>query len=271
MRKPTSADGAGVSKVKVAILAGGYGTRLSEETDARPKPMVEIGTKPIIWHIMKHYSHYGFNEFVILAGYKSYMIKEYFANYYLHNSDISVDTKGGKLTVHSNDSEAWTITVAETGLDTMTGGRVKRAQKYLGEAPFLLTYGDGLTDLDIKKLVKFHESKQQVLTLTAIQPEGRFGALDIRDDATVARFLEKPKGDGSWVNGGFFVCEPKIFDYITEGDKTILERSPMEGLARDGQINAYKHDGFWKCMDTMRDKQELNSLWSTGEAPWKTK
>lgn len=255
--------------MKVAILAGGFGTRISEETDIRPKPMVEIGGKPILWHIMKHYSHYGFNEFVILLGYKGYLIKEYFANYYLHQSDITIDTKAGSFKVHANESEDWKITMVETGPETMTGGRVKRAEKYLGGETFMLTYGDGVCDIDVRKLVSFHREQKKTLTLTAIQPEGRFGILDIKEDHTVARFLEKPRGDGSWINGGFFVCEPKIFSAITEGDKTIFERTPMESLAKQGQLAAYQHEGFWKCMDTLRDKQELNSIWASGRAPWK--
>ncbi len=254
--------------MKVAILAGGYGTRLSEETDIRPKPMVEIGGKPILWHIMKHYSAYGFNEFVVLLGYKGYTIKEYFANYYLHQSDITIDTKAGKLSVHSNDSEDWKITLVETGPETMTGGRVKRAEKYLAGEAFMLTYGDGVSDVNVKKLVEFHQSQKKILTLTAIQPEGRFGVLDIGAENKVQRFLEKPRGDGSWINGGFFVCDPKIFGYLGDGDKTIFERAPMETLASEGQLAAYQHEGFWKCMDTLRDKQELNQLWASGKAPW---
>lgn len=254
--------------MKVAILAGGFGTRLSEETDIRPKPMVEIGGKPILWHIMKHYSSYGFNEFVVLLGYKGYTIKEYFANYYLHQSDITIDTKAGKLTVHSNDSEDWKITLVETGPETMTGGRVKRAEKYLAGETFMLTYGDGVSDVNVKKLVEFHQTQKKILTLTAIQPEGRFGVLDIGAENKVQRFLEKPRGDGSWINGGFFVCEPGIFGYLRDGDKTIFERTPMETLASEGQLTAYQHEGFWKCMDTLRDKQELNQMWASGKAPW---
>lgn len=257
--------------MKIAILAGGFGTRLSEETDVRPKPMVEIGGRPILWHIMQHYSHYGHREFVILTGYKSYFIKEYFANYYLHQSDVTFETKTGKMTVHSNESEDWKITIVDTGMETQTGGRVLRAKKYLDDAPFMLTYGDGLTDLDIGSLVGFHKENKKTLTMTAIQPEGRFGALDIRADQSVARFLEKPKGDGAWINGGFFVCEPTIFKYLTEGDKTIFERTPMELMAKDNQLAAFKYDGFWKCMDTLRDKNELQNLWTQGRAPWKAR
>ncbi|CAN5573107.1 glucose-1-phosphate cytidylyltransferase [soil metagenome] len=257
--------------MKVAILAGGFGTRIGEETVARPKPMIEIGGKPILWHIMKHYSSFGFREFVILLGYRGYMIKEYFANYYLHQCDVTVDTKTGQLTMHSNQSEDWKITLVDTGPDTMTGGRVLRAEKYLGGAPFMLTYGDGVSDIDVGKLVEFHKKQKKTLTLTAIQPEGRFGVVDIRDDSSVAKFLEKPRGDGSWINGGYFVCEPSIFASITSGDKTIFERGPMESLASANQIAAYRHEGYWKCMDTLRDRQDLESVWASGQAPWKTK
>lgn len=255
--------------MKIALLAGGLGTRIGEETVTRPKPMIEIGGKPILWHIMKHYSKHGFNEFVVLLGYKGYMIKEFFANYYLHQCDVTIDTKTGQMTMHKNESEDWKITLVETGPETMTGGRVLRARKYLEGAPFMLTYGDGVSDIDIGKLVEFHQSQKKTLTLTAIQPEGRFGVVDIKADSSVAKFLEKPRGDGSWINGGFFVCEPTIFDSIKDGDKTIFERGPMESLAAQGQIAAYRHEGFWKCMDTLRDKQELEALWDSGKAPWK--
>lgn len=254
--------------MKVAILAGGYGTRLSEETDIRPKPMVEIGGKPILWHIMKHYSHYGHNDFVVLLGYKSYFIKEYFANYFLHQSDVTIDIKNNKMEIHNNTSEPWRVTLVDTGLDTMTGGRVKRAQKYLGNETFMLTYGDGVSNVDIDKLISFHKKSGKAMTLTSVQPEGRFGALELEGDL-IRRFAEKPKGDGAWINGGFFVCEPNVFDYITEGDSTILERKPLEGLANDGQLVAYKHDSFWQPMDTLRDKMMLESLWNAGKAPWK--
>lgn len=254
--------------MKVAILAGGYGTRLSEETDVRPKPMVQIGGKPILWHIMKHYSFYGHNDFVILLGYKGYYIKEYFANYFLHQSDVSIDIVRNKMEIHNNTSEPWKVTLVDTGADTMTGGRVKRAEKYLKDERFMLTYGDGISDVDLHELEAFHEKNGKLMTLTTVQPEGRFGALEL-DGANVRRFAEKPKGDGSWINGGFFVCEPKIFDYITEGDETILERKPLEALARDGQLVAYKHEKFWKPMDTLRDKMQLEDLWETKKAPWK--
>lgn len=254
--------------MKVAILAGGFGTRLSEETDIKPKPMVEIGGKPIIWHIMKHYSHYGHNEFIILLGYKGYYIKEYFANYFLHQTDVTIDIKNNKMEIHNNTSEPWKVTLVDTGLETMTGGRVKRAEKYLKDETFLLTYGDGLSDVDLHKLISFHKSNGKTMTLTSVQPEGRFGALDLDGDL-IRKFAEKPKGDGSWINGGFFVCEPKIFEYITEGDLTILERAPLEKLASDRQLVAFKHEGFWKPMDTLRDKVQLEQLWDSKKAPWK--
>lgn len=254
--------------MKVAILAGGYGTRISEETDLRPKPMIHIGGKPILWHIMKHYSFYGHTDFVILLGYKGYYIKEYFANYFLHQSDVTFDLSNNKMEIHNNTSEPWKVTLVDTGLETMTGGRVKRAQKYLKDAPFMLTYGDGLSDVNLHELAAFHKKSGKLMTLTTVQPEGRFGALDL-DGTAVKRFAEKPKGDGSWINGGFFVCEPKVFDYITEGDATILERTPLENLAKDNQLVAYKHEKFWKPMDTLRDKNQLEQLWSDKSAPWK--
>lgn len=255
--------------MKVVILAGGYGTRISEESDFKPKPMIDIGGKPIIWHIMKHYSSYGFNEFVLLLGYKSYVIKEYFANYYLHNSDVTIDTAKKSIEVHNNYSENWKITLLETGLDTMTGGRVKRAKDYIGDEPFFLTYGDGVSDVNIKELLKFHKEHGKKLTMTAIQPEGKFGALKIEDTNKVSSFLEKPKGDGAWINGGFFVCEPSVIDTI-EGDSTVFEKQPLESLAKGGELYSYKHHGFWKCMDTLRDKNHLNEMWLSLSAPWKT-
>lgn len=257
--------------MKAVILAGGYGTRISEETELRPKPMIEIGGKPILWHIMKHYSHYGVKDFVILLGYKGYVIKEYFANYFLHQSDVTIDTKNHKMEILNNDSEDWRITLVDTGPGTMTGGRVLRAQKYIGDSTFMLTYGDGVADIDVGRLLEFHKTHGKALTLTAIQPEGRFGVVDIGVDDSVHQFLEKPRGDGSWINGGFFVCEPKVFDYLRQGDATIFERDPMDRLATDRQIAAYKHGGFWKCMDTLRDKQELNAMWEKGEARWMAK
>ena len=254
--------------MKVLILAGGMGTRLSEETNLIPKPMVEIDGKPILWHIMKIYSAYGYNDFIILLGYKGYVIKEYFANYFLHKSDVTFNMKENKMTIHEEHCEPWNVTLIETGLHTMTGGRVKRAQKYVGDEPFMLTYGDGVSDIDIGKLVEFHKAHGKSATMTSVQPEGRFGALVFNEDGEVTSFAEKPKGDGSWINAGFFVCEPKVFDYITEGDSTIFERSPLENLAKDGELYTYHHNGFWKCMDTLRDKQQLQEMCDEGNAPW---
>lgn len=255
--------------MKVLILAGGYGTRLSEETEIRPKPMVEIGGKPILWHIMKIYSSYGFNEFVILLGYKGYYIKEYFANYFLHQSDVTLDISTGEMEVLNNSSEPWKITLLDTGIDSMTGGRIKRAQNLLGKEPFMLTYGDGVSDVNIQELVEFHKSHGKFMTMTSAQPDGRFGALNIEENFQVSSFQEKPKGDGGWINAGFFVCEPKVFDYITDGDNCIFEQAPLQNLAKDGEIFTFKHSGFWKPMDTLRDKQELERLWDSKKAPWK--
>ena len=254
--------------LKVVILAGGFGTRLSEETDFKPKPMVEIGEYPILWHIMKIYSHYGFNDFIICLGYKGYMIKEYFANYFLHNSDVSIDLGQNKIEIMDSHSENWKVTLIDTGLNTMTGGRVKRVQKYIGNETFMLTYGDGVASININKLVEFHEKHGRYATVTAVQPSGRFGSMGISDESIVDEFIEKPAGDGGWVNGGFFVLEPQIFDYI-KGDETIWEREPLETLAKEKQLVAYKHVGFWKPMDTLRDKRELERLWNNGGAPWK--
>lgn len=255
--------------MKVLLLAGGFGTRLSEETDIRPKPMVEVGGKPILWHIMKTYSHYGFNEFVILLGYKGYYIKEYFANYFLHQSDVTIDMTNNKMEIHNNSSEPWKVTLLDTGLDSMTGGRIKRAQNFIGNEPFMLTYGDGIADIDINKLVQFHKSHGKLLTMTSAQPDGRFGALEIDDNNQVKEFKEKPKGDGSWINAGYFVCEPKVFDYILDGDSTVFEQEPLKNLAKDGEIFTYKHHNFWMPMDTLRDKIKLNELWTTNNARWK--
>ncbi|OGR53047.1 MAG: glucose-1-phosphate cytidylyltransferase [Elusimicrobia bacterium GWA2_62_23] len=255
--------------MKVVILSGGMGTRLSEETDLKPKPMAEIGEKPMLWHIMKIYSHYGFNDFVLCLGYKGYMIKEYFANYFLHQADVTIDMKNNKMEVHHKKAEPWRVTMVDTGLNTMTGGRVKRIQKYVGNEPFMLTYGDGVADIDLKKLVAFHRQHGGHATITAIQPLGRFGAIAMKKDGSVKAFQEKPQGDGAWINGGFFVLEPQIFNYIQDGDPTIWEREPLEGLAKDGQLTAYQHKGFWKCMDTLRDKTELENFWKSGKAPWK--
>jgi glucose-1-phosphate cytidylyltransferase len=253
--------------MKVLLLAGGYGTRLSEETDIKPKPMIEIGGQPILWHIMKMYSYYGFNEFVILLGYKGYFIKEYFANYYLHQSDITFDMTDGGMEVHNNSSEPWKVTLIDTGLNSMTGGRVRRAQKFIKDETFMLTYGDGVCDVNIKKLFEFHKASNSKATMTAIQPAGRFGALDINSNL-VNEFVEKPAGDGNWVNGGFMVCEPEVLDLI-ESDSTVFEKYPLQTLAENGELSAYKHTGFWHCMDTLRDKTELNELWDENQAPWK--
>ncbi|MFN4234171.1 MAG: glucose-1-phosphate cytidylyltransferase [Bacteroidia bacterium] len=254
--------------MKVLILAGGFGSRLSEETDIRPKPMAEIGGKPILWHIMKHYSYYGFNEFVILLGYKGYYIKEYFANYFLHQSDVTIDLSNNQMQVHNNTSEPWKVTLLDTGLNTMTGGRIKRAKDFINNQTFMLTYGDGVSNVNLLELLKFHKNHGKAITMTSVQPEGRFGALQIDASQKVLSFMEKPKGDGSWINGGFFVCEPKVIDYITDDD-TIFEREPLENLAKDGELYTYRHDGFWKCMDTLRDKNQLNELWNSNNAKWK--
>ena len=254
--------------MKVLLLAGGFGTRLSEETEIRPKPMAEIGGKPILWHIMKGYSHYGFNEFVILLGYKGYYIKEYFSNYFLHQSDVTIDLSTNKIEVHNNSSEPWKVTLLDTGQETMTGGRIKRAKEFIGNEPFLLTYGDGVSDIDLKKLVEFHQEHGKYITMSAVQPEGRFGALETDGDR-VESFLEKPRGDGNWINGGFFVCQPEVLNYI-DGDKTVFEQEPLQKLAREGQLFNYRHHGFWKCMDTLRDKNALNEMWTRGQAKWKT-
>ncbi|MFN7012904.1 MAG: glucose-1-phosphate cytidylyltransferase [Bacteroidia bacterium] len=254
--------------MKVLILAGGFGSRLSEETDIRPKPMAEIGGKPILWHIMKHYSFYGFNEFVILLGYKGYYIKEYFANYFLHQSDVTIDLSTNQMQVHNNTSEPWKVTLLDTGLNTMTGGRVKRAKDFINNETFMLTYGDGVADVNLHHLLEFHKKHGKAITMTSVQPEGRFGALETDRNNRVLSFMEKPKGDGSWINGGFFVCEPKILEYIS-GDETIFEREPLENLANDGELFTYQHNGFWKCMDTLRDKTQLNEMWNSRQAKWK--
>lgn len=256
--------------MKVAILAGGLGTRLGEETSIRPKPMVEIGGKPILWHIMKIYSHYGFNDFVVLCGYKHEYIKEYFMNYFMDNSDVTFDLSNNSVTVHEKRVEPWKVTLLDTGLNTLTGGRIKRAQKILGDETFMLTYGDGVSDVNIAELVEFHKKSKRLATLTAVQPQGRFGVLDLDESSTIRSFQEKPKTSSSaWINAGFFVLEPQIFDYITEGDKTIWERTPLTRLAHAGELKAYKHNGFWHPMDMLKDKIELNELWSSGNAPWK--
>lgn len=254
--------------MKVVILAGGLGTRLSEETKLIPKPMVEIGGKPILWHIMKIYSYYGFNDFIILTGYKSHIIKDYFVNYYQQYSDITIDMETNAVQIHRMQVEPWKVTMLYTGQDTMTGGRIKRAQEYIGNESFLLTYGDGVSDINIAESIKSHKVSNKIATMTAIQLSGRFGALDIDSNNTIRSFMEKPKGDGSWINGGFFVCEPKVFDYIDDGDDVIFERTPLENLAKDGQLNAYKHSGFWHPMDTLKDKNELTQMWISNVAPW---
>lgn len=254
--------------MKVLILAGGMGTRFGEETEIRPKPMIEIGGKPILWHIMKIYSQYGFNDFVVLLGYKGYMIKEYFANYFLHQSDVTIDMKTNSMEIHNNTAEPWKITLVDTGNETLTGGRIKRAKPYIGNETFLLTYGDGVADVNINNLVAFHKSHKKKITMTSVQPEGRFGAMDISAEGEVLHFIEKPQGDGAWINGGFFVCEPSVLDFI-DGDQQMFEREPLEKLTQARQMYAYKHKGFWQCMDTLRDKNYLAGLWDSGKAPWK--
>lgn len=254
--------------MKVVILAGGIGTRLSEETDTKPKPLVEIGGYPILWHILKIYSAYGFNEFVICLGYKGYLIKEYFSNYFIHTSDVTFDMKKNEMQVHHKHAEPWKITLVDTGLDTMTGGRVKRIADYIGDQTFMLTYGDGVADIDVNDLVKYHQNNGRLATLTAVQPPGRFGLANINENNEVMSFVEKPIGDGSWINGGFFVLEPQVFDYI-EGDQTIWEREPLESLAAQNQLMAYKHNGFWRPMDSLRDKNLLENLWDSNQAPWR--
>jgi glucose-1-phosphate cytidylyltransferase len=254
--------------MKVVILAGGFGTRLSEVTDVRPKPMVEIDGKPILWHIMKIYSSYGYNEFVILLGYKSYVIKEYFANYFLHQSDVTIDLRDNSVEILNTSSEPWKITLVDTGINSMTGGRIKRVEKIIGSDPFFLTYGDGVADINIDDLLAYHKVHGGKITMTAVQPDGRFGTFESADDGKVTAFLEKPRGDGSWINGGFFVCEPEVFDYILDGDSTIFEKQPLQDMAADGVLFRYQHNGFWKCMDTLKDKNDLNEMSQNGFAPW---
>lgn len=257
-----------VKNMKVILLAGGYGTRISEESHLKPKPMIEIGDKPILWHIMKEYSYYGFNEFIICCGYKQHIIKEWFANYYLHNSDITFDfTKENRMEVHSNVAEPWKVTLVDTGLNTMTGGRIKRIQSYIGEEPFMLTYGDGVSDINIKELVDFHQSHGKIATMTAVNVGQQFGILDIEENGRISKFREKSKLDGGVINAGYMVLNPEIFNYI-EGDTTVFERAPIENVAADGQLMAYIHHGFWKCMDTQRDKQQLEEMIASGKAPW---
>lgn len=253
--------------MKAVILAGGFGTRISEESRFMPKPMIEIGEKPILWHIMKIYSHYGFNEFVVCLGYKAYSIKSFFADYFLHTSDVTFDLVNNKMTMHNSFTEPWKVTLIDTGLHTMTGGRVKRIREYVGNEPFFLTYGDGVSDVNIDDLLKFHQNSGKIATMTAIRPEGRFGVLDINGDE-IHSFREKSKNDSGWINGGFMVLQPEIFNYIEGGDECVFEKQPLETLAAMRQLAAYKHEGFWQCMDTQRDKQQLEELWKNG-APWK--
>ncbi|MDR0220562.1 MAG: glucose-1-phosphate cytidylyltransferase [Lachnospiraceae bacterium] len=254
--------------MKTIILAGGLGTRISEESHLKPKPMIEIGEKPMLWHIMKTYSYHGFHDFIICCGYKAHDIKKYFADYYLHNSDVTFDFRNGNtLETHSNTAEPWRVTLVDTGLKTMTGGRLKRVEAYVGNERFMLTYGDGVSDVDITKLVAFHESHGRLATITSVRPEGRFGMMDL-DGHRIDAFREKSQADTGWVNAGFMVFEPQVFAYL-DNDETVLERGPLERLAAEGQLMAYKHEGFWQCMDTQRDKQLLDELWNEGHAPWR--
>jgi glucose-1-phosphate cytidylyltransferase len=256
--------------MKVVIFAGGMGTRISEESHLKPKPMIEIGDKPILWHIMKIFSSQGYNDFIICLGYKGYVIKEYFLNYFLHNSDVTIELKDNKVSVHNTMTEDIKVTLIETGLNTRTAGRLRRVRQHLQGEDFMLTYGDGVSDVNIPELVRFHRGHGKVATVTAIQPEARFGAMELNEDNRVKIFKEKPKGDGRWINGGFFVLSPKVFDYLDErADEMMWEDQPMEQLSKSGQLMAYKHSGFWKCMDAMRDKMELEQLWQSGEAKWK--
>lgn len=255
--------------MKAVILAGGLGTRISEETQVKPKPMIEVGGRPILWHIMKLYSQHGISDFIVCCGYKGYLIKEYFANYFLHMSDVTFDMTNNEMQVHRRAAEPWRVTLVDTGENTMTGGRIKRIAPYLDEDPtFCLTYGDGVSDVDISELIRFHDAQNKKATLTAVLPPGRFGSLEI-DGSAIRSFREKPEGDGAYINGGFFVLSRDVIDYI-EGDSTIWERDPLERIAADGQLSAYKHQGFWQAMDTLRDRNYLENLWATGNAPWKT-
>jgi glucose-1-phosphate cytidylyltransferase len=256
--------------MKVVILAGGLGTRLSEETELKPKPMVEIGGKPILWHIMKIFSSYDFNDFIICCGYKGWMIKHFFANYFLYQADLTVNLGSNQVEVHRSQAEPWNITMVDTGQHTMTGGRLKRIQAYIGNETFLMTYGDGLSDINIPELIDFHKRSHKIATVSAVQTSGRFGALGLRNNDTVASFNEKPTGDGSWINGGFFVLEPAVFDFIRNGDKTIWEREPLEELVKNNQLSAYRHFGSWKSMDTLRDKIELENIWESSQCFWKS-
>jgi glucose-1-phosphate cytidylyltransferase len=255
-------------KIKAVILAGGFGTRISEESHLRPKPMIEIGGKPILWHIMKMYSHYGINDFIICLGYKGYVIKEYFANYFLHTSDVTFDMARNQMEVHHRTAEPWTVTLVDTGESTLTGGRLRRVRSFVGEGTFCLTYGDGVSDVSIEELLNYHKEHRRIATVTAIQPPGRYGALSLSGSG-VCSFQEKPAGDGAWINGGFFVLEPAVFDYL-EGDATSFEGAPLQKMVQDGQLTAFQHHGFWQAMDTLRDKNHLEDLWMSGKAPWKT-
>ena len=257
--------------MKVVILAGGLGTRISEESHLKPKPMITIGEQPILWHIMKYYSSFGFHDFVICCGYKGHIIKEYFADYYLYRSDVTFDFSAeNRMTVHENVAEPWRVTLVDTGLNTQTGGRIKRVQKYIGDERFMLTYGDGVSDIDLGKLLDFHRQSGKLATLTAVQPGGRFGVLDIAENSgTICSFKEKAREDGGWINAGFMVLEPEVFDYLDEDERCIFERKPLEQLSADGRLGGYKHTGFWQCMDTQRDKDYLESCWSNGNALWK--
>lgn len=255
--------------MKVVILAGGFGTRISEESHLKPKPMIEIGGKPILWHIMKGYSYYGFHDFIICCGYKQHVIKEWFADYYLHNSDVTFDfTRGNEMTVHNNVAEPWRVTLVDTGLNTMTGGRVKRVQPYIGNETFFLTYGDGVADVDIPKLLEYHQSHGKIATLTTVNLDQRFGVLEVEEDGRIESFREKAEQDSGCINGGFMCLEPEIFDYL-EGDETVFEQKPLQTLVEEGQLMAYRHHGFWQCMDTAREKEKLEKLWNSGKAPWK--
>lgn len=255
--------------MKVLILAGGFGSRLSEETTLKPKPMVEIGGKPILWHIMKIYSWYGFNEFIILCGYKGYMIKEYFANYFLHMTDFTIDMATNTITHHNKYAEPWKVTLIDTGMETMTGGRIKRAREFVGNETFMLTYGDGVSDININNLLQYHKNHGKAITITSVHPEGRYGSLIIDEQQKVLSFREKPVGEGSWINAGFFVCQPEVFDYIPDGEGVIFEREPLENMTKAEQLYTYKHEGFWRPMDTQRDKIELENMWNSGNCKWR--
>ena len=257
--------------MKVVILAGGLGTRISEESHLKPKPMITIGEQPILWHIMKYYSGFGFQDFVICCGYKGHIIKEYFADYYLHRSDVTFDfSDDNRMTVHNNVAEPWRVTLVDTGLNTQTGGRIKRVQKYIGDEPFMLTYGDGVSDVDLNALLSQHRASGKTVTLTGIQPGGRFGVLDLGPSGIdIVGFREKAKEDGGWINGGFMVMEPQMFDYLQDDESCVLERAPLEQLAHDGKLGIYRHEGFWQCMDTQRDRSHLEKMWGEGRAPWK--